>query len=105
MAVRHVAYTLISGSFLWRAPIQGGQDSRKRILFAFFILQRHNVFLLWVYTNKSSTVLNDVLLLYVWPKIEYFKLFPLLSEKKYFSFHTPHKHLDMHLIIAHIYLG
>ncbi len=38
------------GSFLWSAPVQ--DRNGKRILLVFFILEKHNVFLiLWVHTK------------------------------------------------------
>ncbi len=61
----------------FHAQIHEDRDDRKRILFAFIILQKHNVLLLllWVHTNKRRvfTDLKDVLLLSVWPEMEYFK--------------------------------
>ncbi len=61
----------------FRAQVHRDRDSRKRILFAFIILQKHNILLLlWVHTNKCRvfTDLKDVLLLSLWPKMsEYFK--------------------------------
>ncbi len=62
----------------FHAQIHEDRDDRKRILFAFIILQKHNVLLLllWVHTNKRRvfTDLKDVLLLSVWPEMEYFKI-------------------------------
>ncbi len=50
--------------------IENYRDGWKHTLFVFFILQKHNVLLLWVHTNKRRplTYLNDVLLLSVWSK-------------------------------------
>ncbi len=87
-------YSLSFVSLLLSVPAQD-RDGRKRILFVFFILQKHNVlFLLGVHTNKSKpfTVPNDVLF---WDKIKaYFNLFPLMSITARFSFHSRLKRLD-----------
>ncbi len=51
------------------------RDGRKRILFAFIILQKRILWLLWVHTNKRRvfTDLKDVLLLSLWAKMEYIR--------------------------------
>ncbi len=58
----------------FRTQVHRDRDGRERIPFAFIILQKH-VLLLWGHTNKRRvfTDLKDVLLLSVWPEIEYFK--------------------------------
>ncbi len=63
MSVRHV---FAEFQFIFVKRSCSRRDGRKRIMFVFFILYKHNVLLiLWVHTNKSRPVAvpNDVLLL------------------------------------------
>ncbi len=73
-------------------------------MFAFIILQKHNVLLLlWVHTQKHKIVFTDskdVLLLSVWPKITVYFQSKWAHQRLYLScserttFHTPHRHLN-----------
>ncbi len=89
----------------FRAQVHRDWDGRKRILFAFIILQKCNVLLLlWVHTNKCRvfTDSKDVLFLSVWPTWRSIlgasdrtgaSICPAVSALL-FIFHTPHKHLN-----------
>ncbi len=94
----------------FRAQVHRDRYGRKRVVFAFIILQKRVLLLLWVHTNKRRVFadLKDVLLLSVWPKItEYFKskwahrsLHLSCSEPLLFSFHTLHRHWIVHICLG-----
>ncbi len=84
----------------FHAQVHRDRDGRKRILFVFFILQKHVLVLLWVHTNKR---LYRLLLVSVWAEMkEYFtskwvhRRLHLSCSELLFSFHTPHIQYSSH---------
>ncbi len=55
VSVFHVCKAYRYTAFQFRAQVHRDRDTRKRAVFAFIILQKHNaLFLLWVHTNRRS---------------------------------------------------